>query len=150
MRGRPLTSALHQLTTEDLFLQKIFHTLNTSIPDIEEIKQKLTEFYKNGVNKLKTEDIAGKMKLCFPDMPMTQITCKAGDWLSELKQFQDYDMLSIYAPGKECFKQLNHWLRNELHLNFSDKKLLSVFSENAIPDDIKALFSSICASDSTN
>ena len=27
MRGRPLTSALHQLTTEDLFLQKIFHTL---------------------------------------------------------------------------------------------------------------------------
>ena len=119
------------------------------IPDIEEIKQKLTEFYKDELTKLTTEDIFGKMRLCFPNEPPLKISCQAGNWLSELKQITDYEHLSIYAPGKECLRRLNAWLRNDLNLNFSDKKLLSLFSEETISNDIKDLFSSICTPNST-
>ncbi len=94
-----------------------------AIPSIDKIKEKLKIFYKQEINSWNTNSLSGKVRKCFPSETEHNICVKAGDLLAKLVQLDDFNQLEIVAPGKECLHLLNEWLRNELHLDFSVKKL---------------------------
>lgn len=116
-----------------------------TIPSIDKIKEKLKVFYKQEINSWDTNSLSGKVRKCFPSETEHNICVKAGDLLARLVQIDDFNQLEIVAPGKECLSLLNEWLRNELHLNFSVKKLCQCFTKDEVPENLKIILSEIAS-----
>ena len=141
------------LLSPSLFLRTL-EVLNPGkeLPTVEEITQKIIDCLKDTIRLSKykynsvIEDCLAKLS-SFDGLEIYRSSNeyrRKADQIRETNEaFSDIDQLRRVGMGKECLKEIMHWINSEKHLKISKKALINQLHEDDIPEEIKVLFQSI-------